>query len=82
MILPTFKKNEREKRGIIITLVTGFIRLAYRGISSHLHNKRQKALQKALDAMERKVNLERKKVFLLKDSMIMYGSYNAETIKH
>ena len=31
--------------------------------------------------MERKVNLERKKGFLLKDSMIMYNIYNAETIQ-
>ena len=46
LILPTFKKNKREKRGIITTLVTGFIGLVYEGISSYLHNKRQKALQK------------------------------------
>ena len=55
--------------------------MAYKGISSYLHNKRQKALQKAFDAMERKVNLERNKVFHLENSMVMYAIYNAETIE-
>ena len=31
--------------------------------------------------MERKVNRERKKVFYLENSMILYGIYNAETIE-
>ena len=34
--------------GILTLLVTGFIGLAYKGISSYLYNKLQKALQKAL----------------------------------
>ena len=42
--LPAFKKNKKEKRGIMTLLVTNFIGLAYEGISSYLHNKRQKAL--------------------------------------
>ena len=29
LILPTFIKNDRQKRGIIISLITGFIGLAY-----------------------------------------------------
>ena len=48
LILPTFPKQDRQKRGIIISLVTGFIGLAYEGISSFLHHKRRKALQKAV----------------------------------
>ena len=44
--------------------MTGFIGLAYEGISSYLHNKRQKTLQKAFDAMETNVKLEKNKVFL------------------
>ena len=47
LILPTFPKQDRQKRGIIMSLITGFIGLAYEGISSFLHHKRQKALQKA-----------------------------------
>ena len=45
LILPTFSKQERKRRDIIISLITGFISLAYEGISSFLHYKRQKALQ-------------------------------------
>ena len=39
LILPTFPKQERQKRGIITSLVTGFIGLAYKGMSSLLHYK-------------------------------------------
>ena len=52
LILPTFPKQDRQKRGIIMSLITGFIGLAYEGISSFLHHKRQKALQKAVHAIE------------------------------
>ena len=48
LILPTFPKQERQKRGIITSLITGFISLAYEGISSFLHYRRQKALSKAV----------------------------------
>ena len=44
LILPTIKKQERQKRGIITTLISGFIGLAYEAISSFLHYKKQKAL--------------------------------------
>ena len=40
LILPTFPNNRKEMRGIITSLVTGFIRLAYKGMSSYFHNKR------------------------------------------
>ena len=42
---------------------------------------RQKAFQKAFDAKEQLVNLERNKVFYLENSVVMYGIYNAETIE-
>ena len=64
------------------SLVTSFIGLAFEELSSYLHNKRQKALQKAFHAKERKVNLERNKNFHLEDSMIMYGIYNLETVEN
>ena len=44
LILPTFPRNKGHKRGIITSLVIGFISLAYEGISSFLHHKCQKAL--------------------------------------
>ena len=59
LILPNLQKNNKEKRGIITLLVTGFIRLAYKGIYIYLDNKRQTALKKAFIAMENQVNLER-----------------------
>ena len=36
LILLTFKMNNREKKGINTTLVTGFIGLAYEGISGYI----------------------------------------------
>ena len=63
-------------------LGTSFIILAYEGISSYLHNKRQKALQKAFMAMENKVNLQCNNIFHLDDSMEMYSIYNSDTLKN
>ena len=51
LILPTFPTQNRQKGGIITSLITGFISLAYKGISSFLHHKRQKALHKAVNAI-------------------------------
>ena len=81
LTLPNFRKNKKEKRGIITLLVTCFIGLAYKGIFSYLQNKGQKALKKAFIAMEKQVNLERNKSFHLEDSMVMNGIYNLETIE-
>ena len=75
LILPTFSKQERQERGIVTSLITGFIGLPYEGISRFLHYKRQKALHKAIQVMENKVDLH------LEDSMIMYGTYNSDTLE-
>ena len=79
LILPTFPKERKVRRGIITSLVTGFIGLAYEGISSYLHPKRHKALHKAFVAMESKVYLQQNRIFHLEDSMVMYGIYNSDT---
>ena len=81
LILPTFSKQERQKRGIITSLITGFIGLAYEGISSFLHYKRQTALHKAVQAMESKVDLQCNKIFHLEDSIVMCGIYNSDTLE-
>ena len=81
MILPTFSTQNRQKRGIITSLITGFIGLANEGISSFLHHKRQKALHKAVNAIDNKVDLQRSKIFHLEDSMVMYGMYNSDTLE-
>ena len=67
LILPTFTKQDRQMRGIITSLITGFIGLAHKGISSFLHHKRQKALHKAVHAIENKVDLQHNKIFHLED---------------
>ena len=81
LILPIFSKQERQKRCIVMSLITGFITLAYEGISSFLHYKRQKALHKVVQVMENKLDLQCKRVFYLQDSMIMYGIYNSATLE-
>ena len=81
LILPTFIKQERQKRSILTSIITGFIGLAYEGISSFLHDKRQKALHKAVHAMENKVDIQHNKIFHLEDSMVMYGMYNSDTLE-
>ena len=59
----------------------GFIALAYESISSFLHNRRHKALHKAVIVMGNKVNLQSNKLIHLEDSMVMYGIYNAKTLE-
>ena len=79
--MPTFSKQERQKRVIVTSLITSFIGLAYEGISSFLHYKIQKALRKAVQVMENKIDLQHNKVVHLKDSMIMYGIDNSDTLE-
>ena len=81
LILPTFPKERRQKRGIITLLITGFIILSYKGISSFLHNKRHKVIHKAFVAMENKLDLQQNRVYHLEDAMVMYGIYNLDTLK-
>ena len=81
LILPTFTKTERQKRGILTSLITGFIGLAYEGSSRFLHYKRQKALHKVVHAMENKADIQCNKIFHLEDSMVMYGIYNSDTLE-
>ena len=81
LILPNFPKDRKEKRGIITSLITGFIGLTYEGISCYLHNERQKTLHKAFIAIVNKINLWCNKIIHLEDSMVMYGIYNSETLE-
>ena len=81
LILPTFTKQERQKRGILTSIITGFIGLPYEGISTFLHHKRQKSLYKGVHAMENKADIQCNKIFYLEDSMVMYGIYNSNTLE-
>ena len=49
--------QSRQNHGIITTLVSCFIGLAYEGISSFLHHKQNNALHKAVQAMDDKANI-------------------------
>ena len=71
----------KQKRGIITTLVSNFIGLAYEGISSSLHHKQNGALFKAVKAMENKAEIQCNKLTQMENSMLMYGIYNAEAFE-
>ena len=79
LILPHIPR--KQKCGIITTLVFSFIGLAYEGISSFLHDKQSKALNKAVKAMDSKTTIECNKLLQLETSMLMYGIYNALTLE-
>ena len=81
LILPNF--NNRKKRFLTATLGTiasKFIGLAFEGISSFLHHKRHKALQKVVNDMNSKSEIDHNRVYHLEDTMIMYGKYNSDTL--
>ena len=87
LILPRFEDRETkvnqkcQKRQIISALISEFMGLAFEGISSFLQHKLEKALQQAMHTMNKRVNIERNRVFHLEDSMIMYGIYNVDTLE-
>ena len=62
-------------------LVSSFIGLAYEDISSFLQNNRNKALHKAITAMDNKADIKHNRLMHLENSMLMYGVYNAETLE-
>ena len=73
-------RDKRNKRSIIASVISGVISLAYEGISSSLHQKRQKALHKQSRLWKEKLIFSTTIVFHLKDTMIMYGIYNSDTL--
>ena len=80
-ITPLLPCISKKKHGIVTTLVSGFIGLAYEGISSFLQRKHEDALQKAMIAMNNKVNFQCNKLLKLDNTMLMYGVYNAEALE-
>ena len=81
LILPTFLRECRRKRGIFGAIISGFLGLAFEGFSSFLHHKRHKALQKAVKTMSFSTEAQRNKLMHLENSLIMYGVYNVETLE-
>ena len=80
-IKPLLPQISRKKHCIITTLVSGFIDLAYEGISSFLQWKHENALQKAVNAMSNQTNIQHNKLMKLDNTMLMYGKYTAETLE-
>ena len=81
LILPKFSEGRKSKRGIFSTIISGFVGLAFEGISSFLHNRRHKALHKAVHKMNSMEDIQRNKFMHLENTLFMYGVYNRETLK-
>ena len=64
LILQKYKNKETNvhskcpKRQIISALISGFIGLAFEGISSFLQHKQEKALQQVMHTMNKRINIE------------------------
>ena len=87
LILPSFNNNNNNNRKkrflttILGTIASKVIGLAFEGISSFLHHKRHKALQKAVNVINSKSEIDHNRVYHLEDTMVMYGKYNSDTLK-
>ena len=83
LTLHSFNNNNRKKRfltTILGTIASKVIGLAFEGISSFLHHKRHKALQKAVNIISSKSEIDHNRVSHLEDTMIMYGKYTSDTL--
>ena len=73
--------QKKQKCGIITTLVSSFIGLAYEGISSFLHCKCNKVLHQAVRAMDSKATIWHNKLMQSENSMLMYDVNYAEMLE-
>ena len=64
-IRPLLPKISKQKHGLITTLVSGFIGLAYEGISSFIQKKCNDALEKAMIAMNSEAEFQCNKLLKL-----------------
>ena len=81
LILPNL--NNRKKRfltTILGTIATKVVNLAFEGISSFLHHKQHKGLQKAVNVLNSRKGIYHNRMYHLEDTMIMYGKYNSDTL--
>ena len=81
LILPSF--NNRKKRFLTIilgTIASKVLGLVFEGISSFLHHKRHKALQKAVNFINSRSEIDHNRIYYLEDTMIIYGKYNSDTL--
>ena len=83
LILLTLNEPNRKKRflsAVLGTVASKVIGLAFEGISSFLHHKRQKALNKAIKQINEKQDIKHNRIYHLEDMMIMYGKYNSDIL--
>ena len=83
LILPTLNEPNKKKRflsSVLGTIASKIIGLAFEGISSFLHHKRHKALNKAIKQINERQNIEHNRIYHLEDTMIMYSKYNSDTL--
>ena len=80
-IKPLLPKMPRQKCGIVTTLVSGFIDLAYEGISNFFQGKCDTTLKKAVLTMNNEINIQCNKLLKLDNTMLMYGIYNVEMLE-
>ena len=83
LILPTRNEPNRKKRflsAVLGTVASKIIGLAFEEISSFLHHKRHRALNKAIKQINERQNIEHNRIYHLEDTMIMYGKYNSDTL--
>ena len=81
LILPSF--NNRKKRfltTVLGTIASKVIGLVFEGISSFLNHKRHKAVQKAVNVINSRSEIDHSRVYHLEETMIMYGKYNSDTL--
>ena len=81
--MPTLNEPNRKKRflsAVIGTVASKIIGLAFEGISSFLHHKRHRALNKAIKQINERQNIEHNRNYHLEDTMIMYGRYNSDSL--
>ena len=72
-IRPLLPQISRQKHGIITTIVSSFIGVAYEGISSFLQQKCESTLHKAVKAMGNQANIQHNELMKLDNTMLMYG---------
>ena len=83
LILPTPNEPNRKKRflsAVLGTVASKIIGLAFEGISSFLHHKRHKAINKAIKQINERQTIEHNRIYHLEDTMIMYSKYNSDTL--
>ena len=73
LILPSFNNNNNRKKRFLTTILgtiaSKVIGLAFEGISSFLHHKRHKALQKTVNVINSKTEIDHNRIYHLEGTM-------------